>query len=80
MDRIHLVNFLLSFANLASLRIDEHVFDHVERSNPYVVQLARLFDGICMPNICILLFKTGFDAKTIPKNTCKIHQFKHFQT
>jgi len=37
----------LAFANLASLRIYEHVFDHVERSKPYVVQLARF----CITNL-----------------------------
>ncbi|KAG4102148.1 hypothetical protein H8356DRAFT_1341709 [Neocallimastix lanati (nom. inval.)] len=30
-----------SFENLASLRIYEYIFDHVERSKTYVVQLAR---------------------------------------
>ncbi|KAL6625796.1 hypothetical protein U3516DRAFT_741789 [Neocallimastix sp. 'constans'] len=36
-------SLFLAFANLASLRIYEHVFDHVERSKPYVVQLASSY-------------------------------------
>jgi len=37
----------LAFANLVSLRIYEHIFDHVDQSNPYVVQLARF----CITNL-----------------------------
>ena len=40
----------LAFAILASLRIYEHIFKHIEQSEAYVVQLARF----CITNLYIV--------------------------
>ncbi|KAG4108385.1 hypothetical protein H8356DRAFT_1349564 [Neocallimastix lanati (nom. inval.)] len=56
-------SLFLAFANLASLRIYEHVFDHVERSKPYVVQLASYIVQYQLKQLCLYVFLINIDAK-----------------